>query len=182
MVQFLDRSPRAKFIPVEDVLDVNDPNRWWFYIPGFNGYEISNDGYIRSMKHFMKYPYGILIKKKKDHGTDPSYELSDNNNERKVIRLSQIQYLAKTNPYAVSGYPRRTNISDIASRNQRCFVKNSIQTVPVDKDNMLYYPKFTVIDEEDETKTKLREDVIVPIRSVDNSVYYGREDIRTIFN
>ena len=52
-----------RFTPIQDVLDIYDPNRLWYNIPNFNGYEISNDNYIRSMKHYMKYPYGILIKK-----------------------------------------------------------------------------------------------------------------------
>ena len=54
---------RRKFNDVKYFLDIYDQNRLWYFIPqpGFNGYEVSNDGYVRSIKYYMKYPYGILI-------------------------------------------------------------------------------------------------------------------------
>ena len=68
---------RKNFIGVEDVLNIFDTNRVWYYIPGFNGYELSSDGYLRSMKHYRRYPYGILIQpvKRKPYNTstDPLY-------------------------------------------------------------------------------------------------------------
>lgn len=57
-------------------------DRLWYYIPGFNGYEVSNDGYVRSMKHWRKYPYGILIKPKSINNGEAIFELSNDNNER----------------------------------------------------------------------------------------------------
>ena len=45
-----------KYTPVENCLNIYEP-RYWFYIPGFNGYELSNDGFVRSMKHYRRYPY-----------------------------------------------------------------------------------------------------------------------------
>lgn len=168
-----------KFIAVEDVLNIYDPNIWWYYIPGFNGYEVSNTLLVRSMKHHAKFPLGILVKPKK-YGKDPSFELSNNNNERVTIRLSQIVHLAKTNPYAVYGYPRLTIWTDCASRNMRCFLKRQIPTVMLDETPK--FPKFTIIDEadpKDKFKIKMKEDVIVPIVSVDGyDTYYGRDDIR----
>lgn len=56
---------RNKFTLVEDILGVYN-DRVWYYILHYNGYEISNDGYIRSMKHYRKYPFGLLIEPKKD--------------------------------------------------------------------------------------------------------------------
>ena len=50
------------------------------------------------------------------------FELSDDNNQRQRIRLSQLAYLAASNQYAVAGYPRKTIITDTGSRNK--FVKN----------------------------------------------------------
>lgn len=178
---YVNRRPGSKFIPIESVLDINDQNIWWYYIPGFNGYELSSNGLVRSMKHFKKYPFGILIKTRdKVRSEDPSFELSDNNNERVIIRLSQLQHLARTNPYAVQGYPRRTICTDIAPRNMRAFIKKQIKVQPLD--NTTRFPKFTVIDEEDQFKERMLDDVVVPISSIDGSEYYGRDDIRTIFN
>lgn len=120
-----------KFVGVEQVLNIND-NRLWYYIPGFNGYEISNDNFIRSMKHFKKYPYGILIRAKRDingniiHPENPIYELSNNNNKRISLHLSDIINLAQTNQQIVQGYPRRTYQTDISSRNQRCTIQRDI--------------------------------------------------------
>jgi hypothetical protein len=124
------------FTPVEAVLNLND-SRLWYYIPGYNGYEISDDYYVRSMKYFKKYPYGILLKPKTDKNgnilfpNDPVYELSNNQNERYQLHLSQIMELAKSNPYPISGYPRLTCVTDNSSRNQRVFSSiNKERSIP----------------------------------------------------
>lgn len=177
--RYMGTNPR--FTPIETVVNVNDPNLWWFKIPGFNGYEISNTGLVRSMKHFKKYPYGLLIKpreRKTNPNPDPSYELSDNNNVRQVVRLSQLQHLARTNPYNQT--PCHTDITNIGSRNMRCFIKKELKVQPLD--NTRRFPKFTVIEEPDPFKERMPSDVIVPIESLDGSVYYGRNDIHTIYN
>lgn len=172
-----------KYTPVECCLNVNEP-RYWFYIPGFNGYEISNDGFVRSMKHYRRYPFGIMIKpvstKSEQNSTDPLFILSNNNNERKRVRLSQIAFLAKNNPYAVTGYPRLTIVTDRFSRNNPAFItRNSIKTPPID--NNYYYPKFTIIQDGTETiGMEPREPgLIVPIISMNGDEYYGRKDCRT---
>lgn len=137
----------TKFTPLETILNVYDENRVWYYLPGFNGYEISNDYIIRSMKHFKKYPYGLLIKPKKD-GLDPIYELSDNQNERIQLPISEIMNIALTNPWRVTGYPRKTYMLDNASRNQRCTIKKK----PIDKfpdRNEIYHYSFTIIQDEE---------------------------------
>ena len=122
----------TKFAPVQNYIDPNSSDLWWYYIPGFNGYEISNTGIVRSMKHFRKYPFGILIKPREiDNPIDLftkqyielTYELSDNNNERQIIKRSELLSLASSNTHQVQGYPRRTIVSDTGSRNLRCFVK-----------------------------------------------------------
>jgi len=60
------------------------------------------------MKHFRKYPYGIIIKPVDrdpyDKSCDPLFEISDDNNKRQRIRLSQLMHLAATSQYAVAGY------------------------------------------------------------------------------
>lgn len=192
---------RRQYTGVESVLDIFDDNRYWFYIPGFNGYEISNDNYIRSMKHYRRYPYGILISpvKREPYGSscDPLFELSDDNNQRQRIRLSQLAYLAASNQYAVAGYPRKTIITDTGSRNKfvknkdgiYCKVyngpvrgggKNSISTSPID--NTVHYAKFTIIQDGTEMPNMeyIGSQIRVPVKSIKGDKYYGREDCRTV--
>lgn len=139
------------FIPLEQFLNPED-DRLFYYIPGFNGYEISNDGYIRSMKHYKKYPFGILIQPKKNKNgkvtnpNDPIFELSNNNNERIIIKRSELWNLAFGNKDQIAGYPRRTYITDTSSRNQRIFVKKKPKP---QLSNSIIIPKFTIIDKED---------------------------------
>ena len=108
----------TRFTPVEKVLDVSSETRLWFYLPGYNGYEVSNDGYLRSMKHFKKYPYGMLIQPLKDRNgnvispNDPIYEMSNNQNQRIQLHISEIIYIGQTNPWGVTGYPRKTYMLD----------------------------------------------------------------------
>lgn len=192
---------RAQYVAVQDVLDIFDTNRIWYYIPGFRGYEVSNDGYLRSMKHYLKYPYGILIQSVKRepyiNSSDPMFELSDDNNKRRRIRLSQIIHLAATNQYGVSGYPRSTIITDLNSRNhwvkdesgnyvkvyngpKKC--KNPFK-VPL-MDNTVHYPKFTVIQDGTEMPFMYysQPDIRVPLTSIKGDEYYGRKDCRTLCN
>lgn len=149
-----------KFILVENALNIYD-ERLWYYIPGYNGYEISSDGYIRSMKHYRKYPFGILIQPKKRKGKvinpqDPIFVLTNNQNERVDIPLSHIIKLAKSNEYTITGYPRRTYQTDIAPRNQRYFIKNKANSQQADK-TITKSPKFTIIRDTE---------VICPIESI----------------
>ena len=175
---------KNNFILVENVISPYD-DIWWLYIPGFNGYEVSTTGIIRSMKHYRKYPFGILIQPKKDRNgkvinpQDPTYELSNNQNERVAIKLSQILYLAKTNPYHITGYPRRTCITDISPRNQRCFIKKEIKTLP-GFNNKQFFPKFNIIKDEYNPFAEERlPDIVCPIESINNEgEYYGRKDYR----
>lgn len=148
----------TQFTPVQQYIDPYNSDLWWYYIPGFNGYEISNTGIVRSMKHFRKYPFGILIRPRetkdpmdlftKNYG-DLTYELSDNNNERQVIRRSELLALASSNPYHVTGYPRRTVVSDVSPRNLRCFIqKKADPGIPLTEkihQIQFYYEKDTDI-------------------------------------
>ncbi len=149
------RRRASEFTRVEYYISPTSQDIWWYYIPGFNGYEISNTGIVRSMKHYRKYPYGILIKPREV--SDPldlftksfpelTYELSNNNNERKVIKRSELQYLAASNPYQVQGYPRRTIVTDIAPRNMRCFIQRKCDVTPLTEQIhqvQFYYEKDT---------------------------------------
>jgi hypothetical protein len=187
----------TKFTPIESVLDIYDTNRYWMYIPGFNGYEVSNDGIIRSMKHFVKYPYGILIQKVKRgkyaDSPDPLYEISDDDNKRQRIRLSQIMELAKKNQFAVYGYPRATIVTNSGSRNkyvrnsQGAYVKvyngpnkNSIDIPPID--NTTHYAKFTIIQDGTEMPNMEYKppEVKCPVSSINGTEFFGRKDCMTI--
>ena len=135
-----------KFAAVEDFLNVADPNRLWMPICGYNGYEVSTDNIIRSMKHYKQYPYGILITPKKDkngnilHPEDPIFELSDDNNNRKTISLSQILDIVKNIKEKIPGYPRYTWQQDISPRNDRHFVKKEQKYAPLN--NEIRYSAF----------------------------------------
>lgn len=150
---------KSKFIEVKDVLGLG-PERLWYYIPGFNGYEISSDGYIRSMKHWRKYPTGILIR------TDKSgrYELSDNHNKRVKITGPELQQLAMNNKSKQPFYPRKTYQCDDSSRNHRAFIVRDPEPVHVEK---RFMPHFTVIEDDLEA--------ICPIYDLSGrGKYYGR--------
>lgn len=130
----------SAYTPVESVLDPSDPNRLWYYIEGFNGYEISNDGYLRSMKHYRRYPFGILLVPKKNTEQDPVFEISDNNNERQVMHRSELMNIAMHPVRAVAGYPRMTCITDRFSRNERIFTKKKVKR---NLDEVIGIPDFT---------------------------------------
>ena len=132
----------TNFTRVENYIHPLSEEIWWYYIPGFNGYEISNTGIVRSMKHYKKYPFGILIKPREvsdplelftKNFEDLTYELSKNNNERKIIKRSELQYLATSNQYTVQGYPRKTVVTDISPRNQRCFIQRQCDEIPLNQ-------------------------------------------------
>lgn len=188
-----------KFTRVEDMINVFDNTRYWMYIPGFNGYEVSNDGIIRSMKHYVKYPCGILIKpvnrKPYKDSCDPLYELSDDNNKRQRIRLSSIMHLALESQYTAPGYPRSTIMTYENGRNKWVqddngawnkvyngpgVVKKSPNIPPMD--NKAKYFKFTVIQQGNELPgmTYRIPQYEVPIESIEGDEYYGRKDARTI--
>lgn len=168
-----------RYTGIEQIIHPSDPRFYWHYIPGFNGYEICFElKMVRSMKHFREYPFGIYIKpRKRSNFEDPTFELSDNNNERKRVRYSQLVELATHNPHGVSGYPRPTYMSDPSSRNDRRFVQISQPHVLID--NTPRRPKFKIIEEalkDDARKYPIYPMYHVPIESIDGSTYYGRED------
>ena len=197
---------RRKYTGIEEVLDINDPNLWFYFIHEFNGYEISSpiphdiydtDGkllykagssIIRSEKHWRNYPYGILVKpRKRSNPNDPAFELSNNNNERVTIRLSQLVYLARNLPYAVSGYPRHANMVNMGSRNDRHFINKKLKLPELDNTTR-FYPKFNIIEDETSLLKKnpnmepREPELKVPIEPIDGSnEYYGRKDIRATF-
>lgn len=151
----------GKFVEVADVLGF-DPQRLWYYIEGFNGYEISNDGYVRSMKHYKSYPTGMLIRPKTKDGQ--TFELSDDYNRRVKITRSELWDIAMHNKYIHAGYPRKTHLTDASSRNIKAFIPPSPK--PVEKTGII--PKFTIIKE--------KTDPISPVYDLlGRGIYYGRQ-------
>lgn len=136
-------------IPIQQAFDPYNDNQQWYYIPGFNGYELSNYGNVRSMKNFNKYPFGTLCREK-----NGKYELSTNDNVRVNVTKSELIRLASTEETVrvIYGFPRPTFYRDIGSRNQRKFIdfekvkknKKAIKKpVPIRKEET-YFPKFSV--------------------------------------
>lgn len=154
----------SRFIEVIDALGL-DNERLWLYIPGFNGYEVSLDGYLRSMKHWRKYPTGLLIKPKRnnrnilyDDKGNPIFEISNNRNERVNVTIPDLMKLALENTEIIAGYPRKTYMADPSSRNMRAFIYDENHSMP----------KFTV--------TKETESKICPIFDLlGRGLNYGRQ-------
>lgn len=163
------------FVHVADVLGLG-PERLWYYIPGFNGYELSNDGYIRSMKHYKRYPYGILIHPLKN--TKDSYVLSNDNNERITVRLDEIKKLVENDRFKRGGYPRKTHQCDRSSRNPRVFIKRDVPDLRIHREvedilidpTRQFMPSFTIIPDSQQEIKK-----ICPIYDISGrGQYYGR--------
>ncbi len=131
----------ARYTRVEEVLNIND-NRLWYRIDNYNGYEISNDGYLRSMKMHKDSPFGILIKPKNKKKN--IYELSDDNNRRVQLTIDEIKIIASKSVQH-SGYPRKTYQGDQCSRNDRHFIQKPPEIIRVESYSM---PKFTVMKDE----------------------------------
>lgn len=165
----------SKFLPVDEILGFDDSRLWYHLTEYYNGYEISNDGIVRSMKHYRKYPYGIIVHPKGaqmdyskykslyeflvDPTQDYTYELSNRYNERVTVKRSELIKLANENPFKNSmGYPRRTYVSDISSRNQRVSVRKQTSKQP--KNNEIRYSLLDIQNGINKAE--------VPIESINN--------------
>ena len=49
-------------IAINAIFNIDTDPQLWYEIPGFNGYEMSDYGLVRSMKYFQRLPFGMLIK------------------------------------------------------------------------------------------------------------------------
>ena len=78
-----------------------------------------------------------IVKKDKNgniiHPENPTFELSDDNNNRKTISLSDILTIVK-NIKQIPGYPRYTWQQDISPRNDRHFVKKEQKYAPLNNE------------------------------------------------
>ena len=91
-------------------------NDVWFYIPGFNGYQINKEGLVRSMKMMYKNP-GHILKRDKSG----KYTLTNDNNER--IRISSKELIDITFNSGIDLVPAMENEVYLGGRN-RAFTKN----------------------------------------------------------
>lgn len=91
-------------------------NDIWFYIPGFNGYQINKEGLVRSMKMMYKNP-GHILKKDKSG----KYTLTNDNNER--IRITSEELMNITFNKGNNLIPAMENEVYLGGRN-RAFTKN----------------------------------------------------------
>ena len=126
-----------------------EDNRQWICIEGYNGYEYSNDGLLRSMKNFKVNPMGKLIKKYKDK-KGYYFILSNNSNERVKVYEQEIINIIRSdkNPSI-----RKTYETNIGSRN-RILSKPKHPKKKINLNGYVGIPKFTVIDEEKTKKEK----------------------------
>lgn len=69
------------------IIDRND--KVWYFIPGFNGYQINSEGIVRSMKMMHKDPGHKLVKDKSG-----KYILTNDNNKR--VRISPEELMDMT--------------------------------------------------------------------------------------
>ena len=124
-----------------------DDNRRWICINGYNGYEYSNDGLLRSMKNFKVNPMGKLLKKyKKKKGY--YYILSDDNNNRKKVYEQEILDIIRSDKVPRI---RRTYETDIDARN-RIFTKPRTSRQKINLDKYIGIPKFSIIDKPNKKK------------------------------
>lgn len=78
-------------VPVDAVINPNDTSVLWYDIPNFPGYQISNNGYIRSFKQYRKYPLGTLVKFCNKECT--KIQLTNSNNQRVIVTIQMIHEL-----------------------------------------------------------------------------------------
>lgn len=125
-------------------------SRIWTCINGYNGYEWSNDGLLRSMKNFNKYPQGNLIRKYVDKKGE-YFILSDNSNNRVKLYIDEI--------IKITTDPSRNQLSrgqyqtDIGSRNMMLIKKKKKSKIDL-KEN-IGIPKFNfLLDTEPENNVQ----------------------------
>lgn len=155
----------TKPVAVESVFDLNTDSQMWYNIPGYNGYEISDQGYVRSMKNFRKYPYGMLIRPKVTKHGDTYFELSDDFNRRQRLSVEEIWDLAMKNPYKNNSYPRSTWVTDNQSRNPLAF---SYKRMEPKKPETYSYVEFPVIKD-------IPEDITIKTVTLKSPIYFFDE-------
>lgn len=117
---------------------MDEQERIWYTIKGYNGYELSNDGLLRSMKNYRKNPYGKLLTKHQDK-IGYYYYLTNNNNDRVKVYEENIKRIVRNDKTKCT---RRTEDTDISSRNKLTPTQRQKK-----KNNYVGIPKFSIIEE-----------------------------------
>ena len=149
-------------VPVDSVFNVYNDKRLWANIPGFNGYQLSDDYIIRSYKYRSKFPYGVLIfpvRKGKKSALDDVYELSDNDNMRRQMTAFELGKLVHEQPSSPMNLYHTAYIIPVtkSSRNQRLWINQDPsltsqkqglvkKSAPLNKKETTSMAKFTVTD------------------------------------
>ena len=95
----------------------------WYMIEGFNGYEINEEGIVRSMKMMNAKP-GHCLKLYTD-GVEPYYVLSNNCNKR--VKITQRELLDIVFNSGLPLKPRNENAVYMGSRNKRFYFDDTIK-------------------------------------------------------
>lgn len=112
----------------------------WYMIEGFNGYEINEEGQVRSMKMMYKNP-GHLLKKDK-YGY---YTLSNNKNERVRIRPEELLHIVFEEGRELR--PREENYIYMGGRNKRFYFDEGIYPTENSNTVKIDFSQFIVKDE-----------------------------------
>ena len=112
----------------------------WYMIEGFNGYEINEDGVVRSMKMMNANP-GHCIKLYTD-GFEPYYILSDNFNKR--VRKTQRELLDLVFNSGLPLKPRNENAVYMGGRNKPFYFDKGIYPKDENNNYKLDLSKFIV--------------------------------------
>lgn len=110
-----------KVIPIETVVDINDINIRWANLSPYNGYQISTTGFIRSMKFYKKYPYGILIEPNKNG----IVKLSNSLNQVEHVDINEI--IKSTKYFDIPTYYTDTNSRNPLITSQSNIIKKKIE-------------------------------------------------------
>ena len=175
--------------PVEhiDVIEAlgYDPKRKWYPISGFRGYEISNDGYLRSMKLNKSHPHGILLKPKESKYGSKTFELTSDNGARVTMPLSKLMQMTYSDR---NGGIRQTSDIIAGARNKRAFQVQTQYDSTVHEVVPELKPMFTVVPDKPEDRPasfnfttipdyqpQIKREIICPIYDLEEKVYYGSQ-------
>ena len=151
-----------RIFPTETVVNIYDPNILWYIIPGFPGYQISTNGYLRSFKSARKYPFGIILEYY--HKDGQYFNLSDQNNGRYKLSIDDIwNIINKTDIRGTFGYdtsasqPRNSRMRVIPNKpnedeylESKRIKSHKVETIRIDNINRDYrdlsFPSFNIPD------------------------------------
>lgn len=113
----------------------------WFMIEGFNGYELNENGEVRSMKMMHANP-GHLLKQDKNG----DYTLSNNENKRVKISPEELLHIVFHSGHPLR--PRPDNAIYMGGRNKRFYFDEGIKPKPDSNVHIMDFSKFIVDDDE----------------------------------